>query len=75
VGIAWRRVRVGIEDLAAFDAVFLTPARGVAVVEAIDDARFPSDADVEPAVADTCAAVPGIRSDVSLPRARLGRSW
>jgi branched-subunit amino acid aminotransferase/4-amino-4-deoxychorismate lyase len=57
-GIASRSMRVGLEDLSSFAAAFVTSARGVAVVGAIDDVRFPADPDVVRTVSDVYAAVP-----------------
>jgi branched-subunit amino acid aminotransferase/4-amino-4-deoxychorismate lyase len=56
-GIPSRRATVRLKELPAFPAVFLTSARGVAVVAAVDDVSFPEGRGVVDRVAEAYAAV------------------
>jgi branched-subunit amino acid aminotransferase/4-amino-4-deoxychorismate lyase len=44
-GLAWRRASVKLTDVPSFDGAFVTNARGIAAVAAIDSLALPVDAD------------------------------
>jgi branched-subunit amino acid aminotransferase/4-amino-4-deoxychorismate lyase len=58
LGVASRREPVRLQDITAFAGAFLSNARGVAAVSAVDDVRLPPPDEWMPTVADAYASVP-----------------
>ncbi len=58
LGVPSRRAPVRLDDIASFAGAFLSNARGVAVVNQIDDVSLPVPADRLQTIADTYASVP-----------------
>jgi prepilin-type processing-associated H-X9-DG protein len=57
-GVPVRRETIRLPEVAAFDGAFLTNARGIAVVAAIDDVVLPEAAEGMAALVDAYAAIP-----------------
>ena len=53
-----RRAPVRLEDIASFEGAFLSNARGVAIVSAVDALSLPVPAARMQAIADAYASVP-----------------
>lgn len=58
VGVPSRRAPVRLQDLSSFEGVFVTNARGVAVVSRVDDTRLPMQPERMKTIADAYASVP-----------------
>jgi branched-subunit amino acid aminotransferase/4-amino-4-deoxychorismate lyase len=59
LGVPARRAPVRLQDLRSFAGVFITNARGIAAVSAVDDTELPMPRERISALADAYAAVPG----------------
>jgi len=57
-GVTFRRERIRVADLATLDGAFLSNARGIAAVGAVDDVELMIDPDRMRLLLDTYAAVP-----------------
>lgn len=57
-GIAWRRERIRLADVASFDGAFITNSRGIAPVARIDDLELPVDAPLLDTVLRLISAAP-----------------
>jgi branched-subunit amino acid aminotransferase/4-amino-4-deoxychorismate lyase len=58
LGVPSRRAPIRLYDVASFEGAFLSNARGVAAVSAIDDRSLPTDPGRLQAIADAYASVP-----------------
>jgi branched-subunit amino acid aminotransferase/4-amino-4-deoxychorismate lyase len=58
IGVAVRRERVPVGDVARFDGAFLSNARGIAAVSAVDDVELPEAREWMRLLEDVYGSVP-----------------